>query len=491
MELDQQASRSDTLMQFNDEEDINRLMEVSEVELCNSMQDELLIENQIFEQSKNKWLNLNEIYKTRYNLTDLPELLNAMHSGSEEQYLMAAQGFRKVLSLEHHPPIQEVIDAGVLPFLIDWIQKFDYPQLQYESAWTITNIASGTHQHCLAIVDKGAIPFLIQLMNSTNEEIKELAVWALGNIGGDSAYCRDVILQNQGLPLLIKCFKSSQKHTMIKRASWSISLLCKGKPPPDFKIFIDAIPILAEIVKTQQCDEILSGSLWALSHLSEGREEMIEYLIHTGVVPRVIQLLNHHSHEIQLPAIKVVGNIVIGNDQQTQLVLDLGGVEALSTLMGSSHTSTQKEAVWSISNICAGNEDQLDRIITAGVIPRLVACSYSSDKGIKKETVWALSNAAIVGRPDQVALLVQSCAIQVFCSLFQENEEEMILAALEGLNSILKCGKEYFSQNRGISNFASQVERCDGLVKLEKLQQHPSIQIYEKARNIIETYFKI
>ena len=490
-EPDTLESRAKTFMQSYDVDDIKRRKEESEVELRKSKRAELVTKRRNLEQSGKQWVKVNEIYKTTYTIADLPELLNAMRSGSEEQYLMAAQGFRKVLSLEHHPPIQEVIDAGVLPFLIDWIQKFDYPQLQYESAWTITNIASGTHQHCQVIVDKGCVPLLIQLMNSTSEEVKEQAVWALGNIGGDAAHCRDVILQNQGLPLLIKCLQNSQKHTMIKNASWAISNLCRGKPGPIYEMVKDAMPVLAEVVKLQHDAEILSDSLWALSHLSEGSEEKIDYLIDTGVVPRVIQLLNHHLYNIQLPAIRVVGNIVTGNEQQTQLVLNLGGVEALSTLVGSSKKSTQKEAVWSISNICAGSKDQLDRLITAGVMPRLVACAYSSDKDIKKETVWALSNAAAGGRPDQVAAFVQSGIIQALCSLFQEKDVKIISVAMEGLNRILKCGKEHFSENKDISEFASIVEQCDGLAKLEQLQQHPNTQIYEKARNMIETYFQI
>ena len=491
MELDQQESQYDTLMQSYDVEDINRFKEVSELELCNSMQDMLRIENQNFEQSKSQWLNLNEIYKITYTIADLPDLLSAMCSGSEKKYLMAAQGFRKILSLDYYPLIQKVIDSGVLPFLIDWVQKFDYPQLQLESARTISNIAYGTHQHCQFIVDRGCVPLLIQLMNSPNEEVKEQAVMALGNIGGDSAYCRDVVLQNQGLPLLINCLKNSQKFTMIQKASWAISNLCRLKPLPNFRMVIEAMPVLAELIKTQQDAEILSDSLWALSNLSKGSEEMIEYLIHTGVVPRVIQLLNHSLSDIQLPAVRVVGNIVAGNEQQTQLVLDLGGFEALSTLVGSSKNSTKKAVVCSISNIFEGSQNHFDRLITAGVMPMLVDCAYSSDKYIKKKTVWALRNAAFNGSPDQVTEFVQSGIIKALCSLFQEKDVKIISVAMEGLNRILKCGKEHFSENKDISEFASIVEQCDGLVKLKELQNHSYYFIALKARSMIVTYFKI
>lgn len=77
---------------------------------------------------------MNEIFKTCYSLDDLPQLLEAVHSPLEEKHSFATQGFRKILSFEHNHPIQELIGLVILPYLIDWIQKFDYPQLQFESA---------------------------------------------------------------------------------------------------------------------------------------------------------------------------------------------------------------------------------------------------------------------------------------------------------------------------------------------------------------------
>lgn len=490
-EPDTLENRAKGFMQSYDVEDIKRRKEESDVELRKSKRADLVIKRRNLNQSEKQWVKLNDIFKPHYSLEDMPELLNAMKSTNEDDHLLAAQGFRKVLSLEHNPPIQELIDVGVLPFLIDWIQKFDFPQLQYESAWAITNIASGTHHHCQVIVEKGCVPLLIQMMNSTNEEVREQAVWALGNIGGDASHCRDIILQNQGLPLLIKCLQATTKHTMIKNASWAISNLCRGKPGPLYEMVKDSMPVLAEVVKNQHDGEILSDSLWALSHLSEGSEEKVDALIATGVVPRVIQLLNHHLYNIQLPAIRVIGNIVTGNETQTQLVLNLGGAEALSSLLTSSKKNTQKEAVWSISNMCAGSKEQLDRLISADVMPRLVACAYSSDKEIKKETVWALSNAAAGGRPDQVVKFVQSGIIQGLCHLFDENDVKIVSVALEGLNRILKCGKEHFMGAGDISEFANVVEECNGLGKLEKLQQHLNTQIYEKSRQMIENYFQV
>jgi len=205
---------------------------------------------------------------------DLARYLPQLDIPSEQ--VSATNWFRRVLSLEPDPPLDEVIQSGAVPKLVSFLGRDDDPKLQFEAAWALTNICAGNHHQVQFVVNQpGAVRSFVQLLYSSADDIREQASWALGNMAGDSTTVRDQVLAAgaaAAMAHLCASFAEQTRMSTIRNCMWTVSNMVRGKPLPPLETIRCLIPALAQQVNSTDLDSV-SDACWALSYISDGSDD--------------------------------------------------------------------------------------------------------------------------------------------------------------------------------------------------------------------------
>lgn len=457
------------------------------IELRKSKRDDQILKRRNISQDQSN-SPLKEINGQQQTCTHLPlsTITEYLHSNDDKAIFHAAQISRKMLSKHKNPPIKDFLDSALVPKFVSLLGRFDNPSIQFEAAWVLTNIASGSSDETKVVVESGAVPRFVSLLSSPESQVQEQAVWALGNIAGDGPNLRNFVLGHGALRPLLELIKPNQNLPFLRNVTWTLSNLCRNKnPPPEIAAVIEILPALVLLINHTD-KEILSDTCWGLSYLTDGTNDRIQLVIDSGILPSLINLLGHTEVTVVTPALRAVGNIVTGSDLQTQLVIEKNALFFFKKLLSHPKASIVKEATWAISNITAGPKEQIQAVINAGLVPSIVDVLKGKDLKSQKEAVWAITNYTSASTIDQITFLVENGVIEPMCSLLNVLDAKVILVLLDGFRNILSTA----SQNAPILELiCTQMEEHDGVQRIEGLQTHQNFEVYKAALAIIDKFF--
>jgi importin subunit alpha-1 len=377
----------------------------------------------------------------------IPRLIRALRSPLLHHQHGGAFGMRKVLSREESPPIDDAISAGAVPLLAKLLENDDTPVTQFEAAWSLGNIASGTTDHTACIVNTpGLISSFVRLLGSSDHNVCEQAVWALGSIAGDTPLHRDLLLERGVLTELThisgRLGDSGMPMTLRRHMTWAISNICRGEPAPPLSAVASVLPYLAAMIQYPDI-EVVIDAMWCLSYISDGTRDRISAVLSHGALPAIIHHLSSGvGKRIEAPALRCLGNIVKGDDHQTALAVEHGAITVLCGMLRalaySTRVETKKEILWTLSNIAAGNEQQINALLQAGVFDLIADYVAIDDPGIRKDGRWTVANALRGASPADRTAIIGSASFQAL--LDAASSHRICLAGVEGIATALELG---------------------------------------------------
>jgi len=471
-------------------------------------------------------------------MQELPRYVHGCFTDHKATIYECTQRIRQILSFAHNVPIKEVIDSGVIPRIIQFLRWKDMPQLQFESMWVITNIASSDKpEYTAKIIRDGAIPLIIDLLKCPNYALQEQAAWALGNIAGDGEELKNMLVTAGTLSAFkqvckeqfdakkyavytkedeAKCGQSPENQyiSLMQIVSWSLSNFCRYKESKQANLaeILECLYLLlnsADAEKlvlaadeedggTHQADSFGANIGWSFCYLTnnvdldEPNSFLIETMNRHGITQRLIKLLHSKNVYTKNSVLRAVGNVLTGSDQYTAKCIEYGVLHALYQLLkfylqyqqkSGARTQQQsdaklKEICWAISNITAGPKEHVIAVIEHNFIPILVDVLKTSRSGPAQEALWAISNATSHCDARIMFYLVENGLIQALC-VFAKNrfyQQQYSRQHDKLLLVYLECMENILALDDVQTHpFAVQFEEYGGVELLEYLQSDDSV----------------
>eukprot|EP01033_Poteriospumella_lacustris_P023315 gene23315-biopygen7318 len=340
-----------------------------------------------------------------------------------EQQLQAMQYFRKLLSVENKP-IDEVIDAGLVPRFVQFLENDSQRELQFEAAWALTNIASGEDRYAATLVEHGVIPIFVRLMRTGDLRIVEQSAWGIGNMAGGNSEIRDLCLT-------------------------------EGAMPP--------------LLEARQAQAVASVEI---------PEEAVDMILATGIASHLVLLLNGPaSLAIKTAVLRSVGAILSGNEDQTQHMIDAGVIPALSKLLEMDRKAIRREACWALSNIAGGSGQQVQALFdtTPPVFPKVLEIIRTGTMDVRREALFVLINGLESCSWESILYLVDALQVlRVLCELLSINSAAVLTVVLQCIHKLLKRAADKDQVDR----FIAVVADLNAIDAIENLQSHGSSEVH-------------
>ncbi|XP_039487901.1 importin subunit alpha-3 [Drosophila santomea] len=388
----------------------------------------------------------------------------------------------KLTSSEVIPGVKELLQNNTIGNLVESLGRGNKKKIRADAADALAHIASGSAEHSNLIAKAGAVPRLIRLFQSSDPEVSDKGVLSLGNLLHFAPNLRDFIISHGFVEKLLAIIQDTNTSTLIlSDLTWVLRKLCispQPSPPDDIAGIIQALNIL--LYKPEA--KILEDSLMAVRNLAHG-SEMIQMLLGSEVIPRIIYLLEHDDAMVQKAAVQALRNIASGSAEQIQELLKHNLLPHISALMSHSDADIRCQVLCLLLNVADGNHCQRQAIMNAGFLPKILENLKAEAIPLKSAAALTISMLAIDKDKNLLCYLMRQGVIPEFCNLLFYEDTEVICNLLQVLSTMLEVEPSFTAEVTGI------IEWSGALNNIKMLQGNENEEISSVARKIISNYF--
>eukprot|EP00752_Nemacystus_decipiens_P018755 g16815.t1 len=307
------------------------------------------------------------------------EAVQAILGDDRRSQMRSLRWLRVVLSLSETPPAEEVVQAGLVPRLVEFLRQTDCPELRPEALCALTNIASTKFTKAVA-TEPSTLPTLMALLASPDIHLREQSAWCLGNIAADGVEMRDLVLNAGVLEPLLASLSPSEHHptptststSFMRTGTWALNNLCRRLPPPPLPVVLPIIETLRPVIEAANTTdaEMLVDAGWVLYHITRAGSDRIDAVLSAGMLPMMPDMILHDNVQVVRPAIRAMDNLACSSAAHRGALLEAGVLDPLVETLGSDSPKVRADALRLLSCIAAGSPEQVAAVAsTPDVFP--------------------------------------------------------------------------------------------------------------------------
>uniref|UniRef100_A0A8R1Y3S4 Importin subunit alpha n=1 Tax=Onchocerca volvulus TaxID=6282 RepID=A0A8R1Y3S4_ONCVO len=356
----------------------------------------------------------------------------------------------------------EIVALNLIPRIVELLQAGPTLNMRRTATHIVGAIVSICSTHTEAIVKSGVVPCLVDLIGNPDRELRELTLFALGNIAAECCEYRDLCIK-YGMAQRMAMIPDGMTLMEARCAVWAASNLCRGKKPPvdlekisinfrykfmslvmrEFLISV-LLPLFNEALYSNDT-LIISDACRAFGRLLDATpESSYKYILKPNTVECLVEHMGNPNLKISLAALLAVGNIVSGDDEQTQNVVSCtNALNNIHRLLLDGDQKTKREVCWVLSNIAAGTSSQIQTIFDAGIVPSLIQILKTETFQIRSEACWVIANAVAGGNKEHITRIVREGALTPLSDMLTVMDCSVVVVVLKTLAEILECGEYY------------------------------------------------
>jgi len=144
-----------------------------------------------------------------------------------------------------------------------------------------------------ALTEKGIIPLLIKLLNEECKELREQALWTIGNIVCEDKEYADLVIKCNIVLALPKVFEDLKDLSGAKIAYWALANIIRSSSILPLEFVKKVLPYLGSAVCKYENKEILRNACWSLVYVVENsKKEQYELFLKLAFIPKLIKLIS-------------------------------------------------------------------------------------------------------------------------------------------------------------------------------------------------------